>query len=450
MLPIVVAPDPGESLIGVIARSARHLGMPTRELVEYLGLQTGRNRPHNLSLPVDPDQRARLKAVLELDDLALDRLTAAGLPAFRRLPSATPCNGAALELQRAYWWLFDVDRFCPTCVEEEGRWLVAWQLPWSFACARHSLLLVHTCATCGAPSRLVGGHEANTDASCACGAPWSTGARTVVDDAARDVQLRLNTAMSSRRSTVWGARTSSLNALGAWRATAAVLSGWRDVRRWAPRPWLTPPDPATASTVMVMAEPVLTARTTRAAAGALRELFDGRDDAVTNLIRDRLPIPSPLTPVLDAWQTSRDRVATRLDHAHQQAFDLVGLGCRALPTLAPLDVLHDEWRTPIAPHILLRRCAVSLAAARLTGAATWEEAGHRVGVSARYAPRIVRYVIGRIGSGAPTRLADAAGVLARRALKRDYSAGVAAPAIDSFTDLRSFAIACDASEPTAL
>ncbi|MFF6794500.1 TniQ family protein [Streptomyces filamentosus] len=44
----------------------------------------------------------------------------------------------------------DVLRLCPACVDEcGGRWLLAWQLPWVFACPAHRCYLIDACPDCG-------------------------------------------------------------------------------------------------------------------------------------------------------------------------------------------------------------------------------------------------------------------------------------------------------------
>ena len=40
--------------------------------------------------------------------------------------------------------------YCPDCLAaRDGRWLLAWRLPWTFACTTHRLLLCDTCPACG-------------------------------------------------------------------------------------------------------------------------------------------------------------------------------------------------------------------------------------------------------------------------------------------------------------
>ncbi|WP_398941916.1 TniQ family protein [Streptomyces sp. CFMR 7] len=46
-------------------------------------------------------------------------------------------------------------RFCPTCLTDSGgRWQITWRLGWSFACARHHVLLADRCPACQRIPRL--------------------------------------------------------------------------------------------------------------------------------------------------------------------------------------------------------------------------------------------------------------------------------------------------------
>ncbi len=47
------------------------------------------------------------------------------------------------------WCYFSGSHVCPKCVEENlGVWQLAWKLPWTFACEKHSVLLIDTCPGC--------------------------------------------------------------------------------------------------------------------------------------------------------------------------------------------------------------------------------------------------------------------------------------------------------------
>jgi hypothetical protein len=74
---------------------------------------------------------------------------AAGLPA-RRLDD-TVLDHSAVVLSRG-------SRYCPACLaDRSGRWLLAWRLPWAFACTRHRVLLADTCPACGQVPRIYTG-----------------------------------------------------------------------------------------------------------------------------------------------------------------------------------------------------------------------------------------------------------------------------------------------------
>jgi hypothetical protein len=49
----------------------------------------------------------------------------------------------------------DGSRYCPQCLAaRNGRWMLTWRLPWSFACTTHGAVLADDCPACGqAPRR---------------------------------------------------------------------------------------------------------------------------------------------------------------------------------------------------------------------------------------------------------------------------------------------------------
>lgn len=48
----------------------------------------------------------------------------------------------------------DGSRYCPQCLAgPDGRWMLSWRLPWSFACTIHGILLRDDCPACGPPPR---------------------------------------------------------------------------------------------------------------------------------------------------------------------------------------------------------------------------------------------------------------------------------------------------------
>ncbi len=59
-------------------------------------------------------------------------------------------------------------RYCPCCLAGPGgRWLLAWRLPWTFACTRHRVLLCDDCPGCGRmPREYAGAAGLNPPGSC--------------------------------------------------------------------------------------------------------------------------------------------------------------------------------------------------------------------------------------------------------------------------------------------
>ena len=48
----------------------------------------------------------------------------------------------------------DGSHYCPKCLTaRDGRWMLSWRLPWSFACTAHGTVLLDDCPACGRPPR---------------------------------------------------------------------------------------------------------------------------------------------------------------------------------------------------------------------------------------------------------------------------------------------------------
>ncbi len=68
----------------------------------------------------------------------------AGLPPGRLDAAVLDCYLPLGAVRRDGSW------YCPDCLaSRDGRWLLAWRLPWTFACTTHRLLLCDTCPACG-------------------------------------------------------------------------------------------------------------------------------------------------------------------------------------------------------------------------------------------------------------------------------------------------------------
>ncbi|WP_326657780.1 TniQ family protein [Streptomyces sp. NBC_00385] len=137
VLPLRVAPLPGESLDSWLEALARRNHLRLRAMLDILQLPqapTTRLLVSNL----EPHLLRQLEHVTGLPDGRLDQAVLD--PGFPLGPQRQPrC------------------RFCPQCLDENnGRWLLRWWLPWGFACTTHQVLLHDVCPRCGtAPRRLL-------------------------------------------------------------------------------------------------------------------------------------------------------------------------------------------------------------------------------------------------------------------------------------------------------
>ncbi|MFJ8860241.1 TniQ family protein [Streptomyces sp. NPDC102451] len=153
-IPIWVEPTAGEALDSWLEAYSRRLSTSMPEFVHFLGLPGARlNR--------------MLRCLTENERQVLSRRTGLGSG---RLTAMTlePWDGLAVTIDRQTRRLIrpplwrqsgNNTRYCPRCLgESTARWQLSWRLPWSFACTRHSLLLLDRCPKCGQPP-LVHGHR---------------------------------------------------------------------------------------------------------------------------------------------------------------------------------------------------------------------------------------------------------------------------------------------------
>ncbi|WP_103529211.1 TniQ family protein [Streptomyces sp. SM12] len=135
VLPLRVPLLPGESLDSWLEALARRNGISLRSMLAFLGLRTpSYTRRLYTTLTAgtlrDLEERAGLRPG-QLDEAVL-------APDFPFGPMQAPGS-----------------RYCPRCLaEREGRWLLTWWLPWTFACTTHHLLLHDGCPACDALPRL--------------------------------------------------------------------------------------------------------------------------------------------------------------------------------------------------------------------------------------------------------------------------------------------------------
>lgn len=146
-LPFHVAPVAGESLESWLAALAVRMHASWEELIAAVLPATGDlHAPNTLGfqpgLLSDADL-GNICLTTGIDRRTLDSLTIAG--------QTRDYLTLDIRTGHAYtpWGRISRQRFCPRCLNSNGgRWMLAWQLPWVFACARHHCLLADTCPRC--------------------------------------------------------------------------------------------------------------------------------------------------------------------------------------------------------------------------------------------------------------------------------------------------------------
>lgn len=148
-IPIRLAPIAGEALDSWLESYARRLRSTVHELFALAGIPVpGRSAMAGNPWTARryPEQFAALAAASGVPVEELDAMTPARFDG--TLLTIVPSHN---DRGHARWWPPGPgSRFCPACLTaSEGRWLLAWRLPWQFACSRHSCLLVDVCPQCG-------------------------------------------------------------------------------------------------------------------------------------------------------------------------------------------------------------------------------------------------------------------------------------------------------------
>jgi molybdenum-dependent DNA-binding transcriptional regulator ModE len=148
-IPIRLAPLPGEALDSWLGAYADLLHVTVRDIFRFAGIDCGRagrgqlnGKPllHQLAEP----ELAALSAATgvpaqTLAGMTLARYHGTGLAARPGTPPAP-----------RWWRQPSGSRYCPRCLAANGgRWMLAWRIPWAFACAGCQALLADACPDCG-------------------------------------------------------------------------------------------------------------------------------------------------------------------------------------------------------------------------------------------------------------------------------------------------------------
>ena len=151
-IPVRLPPLPGEALDSWLEAYADLLHVSVRDIFAFAGVDWGR---------VNGDQRTGKPWLCQLDEPDLAALSAA-----TRVPAATLAGmtlaryqGTGLAEATAppgmrrtprWWRQLSGSRYCPRCLAlNGGRWMLAWRIPWTFACTGCQVLLADICPDCG-------------------------------------------------------------------------------------------------------------------------------------------------------------------------------------------------------------------------------------------------------------------------------------------------------------
>jgi hypothetical protein len=151
-IPVRLPPLPGEALDSWLEAYAHLLHVTVRDVFDFAGMDWGRvNGVQRTGKPwlhrLDEPDLAALGAATgvtpeTLAGMTLARYQGTGLaevtapPGMRRTPR--------------WWRQLTGSRYCPRCLAASGgRWMLAWRIPWTFACTGCQVLLADTCPDCG-------------------------------------------------------------------------------------------------------------------------------------------------------------------------------------------------------------------------------------------------------------------------------------------------------------
>ncbi|MGH3279508.1 MAG: TniQ family protein, partial [Trebonia sp.] len=152
-IPVRLPPLPGEALDSWLEAYADLLHVTVRDIFAFAGTDWDRlaseaGRPHKLWLyQLDEPDLIALSAVTgvpaaTLAGMTLARYQGTGLAEVTAEPGRprTP----------RWWRQLTGSRYCPRCLAANGgRWMLAWRIPWTFACTGCQVMLADTCPDCG-------------------------------------------------------------------------------------------------------------------------------------------------------------------------------------------------------------------------------------------------------------------------------------------------------------
>ncbi|MFD4393769.1 TniQ family protein [Kitasatospora sp. NPDC058478] len=153
-----VDPLPGESLVSWLHAVAADYGIDPHRAAQLTGLVWANGRASGVvvsdNAPVYGPHRSWLPRAVAATGLPPEQLTAMTWHRFRGT-ALPPVDGehatvaTTRKFVKAYWIEPYEMKLCPQCCREaDGRWQLAWGLPWVYACPVHSCYLVERCPSC--------------------------------------------------------------------------------------------------------------------------------------------------------------------------------------------------------------------------------------------------------------------------------------------------------------
>jgi hypothetical protein len=150
-IPVRLPPLPGEALDSWLEAYAHLLHVTAGDIFAVAGLDWDRAATGNGHKPwiyrLDEPALAALAAVTGVSAAALAGMT---LARYEGTGLAAVTAEPGMPRTPRWWRQLISSRYCPRCLAASGgRWMLAWRIPWTYACTCCQVLLADTCPDCG-------------------------------------------------------------------------------------------------------------------------------------------------------------------------------------------------------------------------------------------------------------------------------------------------------------
>ncbi len=352
VLPVSVAPRPGESIESWLEHLADANGLTTAQLLNVTGRRRAGTR--YLTLAPSPETIARLAALARVDERDVYGATLARFDGTALdLTGLEPGDRHSYRQVAARGWApAHGTQICPMCLAEHGAWQAAWRLLLVTTCTQHQSLLVARCPSCRRPFRdQRHSHLRRVGAATVCANPLGAGPTkqcqhdlttiptTLASESVLALQARIDTALAGQSVTVLGqadktaayltdlrhlttlllhlAGQPGATQLGPWVTDLAEEADARSGDR-GPRWGLRPPEhPALRAAALATADGILTVPDIDTAASRLTpwtELTPSTNDGPLGWLADRTVMTPTLTRLVMAARAPHRRLSHHLDN----------------------------------------------------------------------------------------------------------------------------------------